>query len=82
MTDHTMAGQERTAAHVVSSWGRVTWVVVLVSVALSLLILTFAWPSSRAEMSGQTIAVTGEAVHHRVRCRWEPGRGRRPGEGR
>jgi len=56
-----MTGQELTPPPVVSSWSRVTWITVLVSAVLSLLILTFAWPSSRAEMSGQTIAVTGDA---------------------
>ncbi|MFC2641253.1 MAG: hypothetical protein ACFN04_06780 [Propionibacterium acidifaciens] len=50
-----------TSGRATSGWGRVTWIVVLLSGALSLLMITFAWPSSRAEMSGQTIAVTGEA---------------------
>lgn len=44
-----------------SRWGRVARILSLVAVALSLLVLTFVWPSARSEAEGLSIAVTGDA---------------------
>lgn len=44
-----------------TSWIRVAGLVSLVAVVLSLLVVTFTWPASRAEAAGLSIAVTGDA---------------------
>lgn len=44
-----------------TSWDRVTGIVSLIAVSLSLLVTTFAWPAARGEAAGLSIAVTGDA---------------------
>lgn len=43
------------------SWGRTVGITSLVAVVLGLLVLAFAWPNSRVEADGMSIAVTGDA---------------------